>query len=90
MGRFGYVQESFRNHGGFSISAISFSIVSILPGAVTLNGYGLEVRGPPEMSHMLMMPPNELTRKTFLGIFATLILVYFLSARRKFRGPKWI
>ena len=36
--------------GGFSNFAISFSIISILTGAVTLYGYGLEMGGPLEMS----------------------------------------
>src|SRR5258708_27049521 len=36
--------------GGFSNFAISFSIISILAGAVTLYGYGLEMGGPLEMT----------------------------------------
>jgi amino acid transporter len=36
--------------GGFSNFAISFSIISILTGAVTLYGYGLEMGGPLEMT----------------------------------------
>jgi amino acid transporter len=47
---FGYAQELLRGMGGFSNFAISFSIVSILTGAVTLYGYGLEMGGPLEMS----------------------------------------
>ncbi len=47
---FGYAQELFRSMGGFSNFAISFSIISILTGAVTLYGYGLEMGGPLEMS----------------------------------------
>jgi amino acid transporter len=50
LGRFGYAQELFRSMGGFSNFAISFSIISILTGAVTLFGYGLEMGGPLEMS----------------------------------------
>ena len=48
--RFGYAQELFRNMGGFSNFAISFSIISILTGAATLYGYGLEMGGPLEMT----------------------------------------
>ena len=48
--RFGYVQELFRSMGGFSNFAVSFSIISILTGAVTLFGYGLEMGGPLEMT----------------------------------------
>jgi amino acid transporter len=48
--RFGYTQELFRDIGGFSNFAISFSIISILTGAVTLYGYGLDLGGPLEMT----------------------------------------
>ena len=48
--RFGYVQELFRSMGGFSNFAISFSIISVLTGAVTLFGYGFEMGGPLEMT----------------------------------------
>lgn len=48
--RFGYAQELFRQMGGFSNFAVSFSIISILTGAVTLFGYGLEMGGPLEMT----------------------------------------
>ncbi|HUA87481.1 MAG TPA: amino acid permease [Bryobacteraceae bacterium] len=50
LDRFGYIQELFRNMGGFSNFAISFSIISVLTGAVTLFGYGFEMGGPLEMS----------------------------------------
>jgi amino acid transporter len=48
--RLGYAQELFRTMGGFSNFAISFSIISILTGAVTLYGYGLKMGGPAQMS----------------------------------------
>ena len=50
LGTFGYAQQLLRAMGGFSNFAISFSIISILTGAVTLYGYGLEMGGPLEMS----------------------------------------
>src|SRR5439155_18090238 len=50
LGRFGYAQELFRTMGGFSNFAISFSIISILTGAVTLYDYGLQMGGPAEMA----------------------------------------
>lgn len=50
LSRFGYTQELFRDMGGFSNFAISFSIISILTGAVTLYGYGLDLGGPLEMT----------------------------------------
>jgi amino acid transporter len=46
----GYAQELFRTMGGFSNFAISFSIISILTGAVLLYGYGLRMGGPAEMA----------------------------------------
>jgi amino acid transporter len=42
----GYAQQLFREMGGFSNFAISFSIISILTGAVLLFGYGLKFAGP--------------------------------------------
>ena len=46
----GYAQELLRRMGGFSNFAISFSIISILTGAITLFDYGLEMGGPLEMT----------------------------------------
>src|SRR6266550_3704608 len=46
----GYAQELFRTIGGFSNFAISFSIISILTGAVTLYEHGLSMGGPAEMA----------------------------------------
>src|SRR6266700_7583681 len=45
LSRFGYAQELFRSMGGFSNFAISFSIISILTGAVILYDYGLAWAG---------------------------------------------
>ena len=44
--KLGYAQQLFREMGGFSNFAISFSIISILTGAVLLFGYGLKFSGP--------------------------------------------
>src|SRR5246127_2334604 len=44
--KLGYAQQLFREMGGFSNFAISFSIISILTGAVLLFGYGLKFAGP--------------------------------------------
>jgi amino acid transporter len=43
---FGYAQQLLRDMGGFSNFAISFSIISILTGAITLYGAGLSAGGP--------------------------------------------
>jgi hypothetical protein len=40
LGALGYAQELFRSIGGFSNFALSFSIISILTGAVTLYQHG--------------------------------------------------
>src|SRR5438093_4189679 len=50
LGKLGYAQELFRTMGGFSNFALSFSIISILTGAVTLYGHGLTMGGPAEMA----------------------------------------
>ena len=50
LNKLGYAQELFRTMGGFSNFAISFSIISILTGAVTLYGHGLKMGGPAQMS----------------------------------------
>ena len=48
--RLGYAQQLLRDMGGFSNFAVSFSIISILTGAVTLYGHGLRYGGPFVMS----------------------------------------
>jgi amino acid transporter len=47
--RLGYTQQFLRGFGVFSNFALSFSIISILTGAVTLFDYGLSLGGPREM-----------------------------------------
>jgi hypothetical protein len=42
--RLGYAQQLFREMGGFSNFAISFSIISILTGAILLFGLRIEIR----------------------------------------------
>lgn len=44
--RLGYRQQLLREMGGFSNFAISFSIISVLTGAVLLFGYGLKLAVP--------------------------------------------
>src|SRR4029453_19179916 len=46
LSRLGYAQQLLREMGGFSNFAISFSVISILTGAVLLFGYGLKFAGP--------------------------------------------
>jgi len=42
----GYAQELYRAMGGFSNFAISFTIISVLSGCLTLFGFGLNTAGP--------------------------------------------
>jgi amino acid transporter len=48
--RLGYVQQLRRGMGAFGSFAISFSVISILTGAVSLYGFGLNHGGPIEMA----------------------------------------
>src|SRR5256885_14259458 len=48
--KLGYAQQLVRDMGGFANFALSFSIISILTGAITLYGYGLKMGGPLEMT----------------------------------------
>src|SRR5436190_1239907 len=47
--RMGYAQQLLRDMGGFANFALSFSIISVLTGAVTLYGHGLKFGGPIQM-----------------------------------------
>ena len=51
--RLGYAQQLRRGMGAFGNFALSFSIISILTGAVSLYGYGLRLGGPIEMTRGL-------------------------------------
>src|SRR6266700_4770584 len=46
LARLGYTQQLLREMGGFSNFAVSFSIISVLTGAILLYGYGLKLAGP--------------------------------------------
>jgi len=46
LNAFGYKQELLRDMGGFSNFAVSFSVISILTGGVTLYGLGFSNGGP--------------------------------------------
>ena len=47
--RMGYAQQLLRDMGGFANFALSFSVISVLTGAVTLYGDGLRNGGPLQM-----------------------------------------
>jgi amino acid permease (GABA permease) len=46
----GYAQELLRKMSGFSNFAVSFTIISVLSGCLTLYGFGMNVGGPVVMS----------------------------------------
>ncbi|MDB4969274.1 MAG: amino acid transporter [Myxococcales bacterium] len=50
LGRFGYAQQLKRGMSGFGNFALSFSIISILTGGVSLYYWGLRFGGPYEMA----------------------------------------
>src|ERR671925_1844095 len=70
----GYAQQLFREMGGFSNFAISFSIISILTGAVLLFGYGLKLAGP--IVNSVGWPVVSLFTLTVAASMAELASVY--------------
>jgi amino acid transporter len=50
LAQLGYAQQLLRDMGGFANFALSFSIISILTGAVTLYAHGLRFGGPLTMT----------------------------------------
>jgi amino acid transporter len=90
--RLGYVQELSRQMGGFTIFALSFSIISILTGAVTLYGHGLKHGGPlvmtlgwPLVSLMTLTVAMSLAQ--LASSFPTAGALYHWSA--VLGGPGW-
>jgi amino acid permease (GABA permease) len=91
----GYAQELLRKMSGFSNFAVSFTIISILSGCLTLYYYGMSTGGPIEMS--IGWP--------LVGIFVTLVglsmaeiasafptaggLYYWSAKLAKSNGPAW-
>jgi amino acid transporter len=90
--RLGYSQQLFREMGGFSNFAVSFSIISILTGAVLLYGYGLKLAGPlvnsvgwPLVSVMTLMV--ALSMAEIASAYPTAGGLYFWAFR--LGGRKW-
>jgi hypothetical protein len=97
--RFGYAQQLLRDMGGFSNFAISFSIISILTGAVLKEGTGLTLIGL-AVGTALSIGVAMLMRgvlygvtptdpQTYGGVFALLgcvsLIACYLPARRAAR-----
>lgn len=90
--RLGYAQQLFREMGGFSNFAISFSIISILTGAILLFGFGLRFAGPiintvgwPVVSLFVMIIAASMAE--LASAYPTAGGLYFWSHR--LGGRKW-
>jgi amino acid transporter len=92
--RLGYAQELFRTMGGFSNFAISFSIISILTGAVILFDYGLAWGGPaastlgwPLVSIFTLMIAASMAE--IASAYPTAGGLYYWSSRMKNKDWGW-
>ena len=88
----GYGQQLLREMGGFSNFAISFSIISILTGAVLLFGYGLKFAGPvvnsvgwPVVSLFTLAVAASMAE--IASAYPTAGGLYFWA--QKLGGPRW-
>src|SRR5512138_2667450 len=94
LARLGYAQQLFREMGGFSNFAISFSIISVLTGAVLLFGYGLKLAGPvintvgwPVVSVFTLAVAASMAELT--SAYPTAGGLYFWAFRLGGRGWAW-
>jgi amino acid permease (GABA permease) len=91
----GYAQELRRRMSGFSNFAVSFTIISILSGCLTLYGYGMNTGGPaiivwgwPIVGIMTLMV--GLSMAEVCSSFPTAGGLYYWSAKlAKRNGPAW-
>jgi len=95
LAKLGYAQQLFREMGGFSNFAISFSIISILTGAVLLFGYGLKFSGPiintvgwPVVSLFTLCVAASMAE--LASAFPTAGGLYYWSLRLGGRGWGWV
>src|SRR6184192_3984845 len=93
--RLGYAQQLYREMGGFSNFAISFSIISILTGAVLLYGYGLKLAGPivntvgwPVVSLFTLCVAASMAE--LASLYPTAGGLYFWAYRLGGRGWAWL
>jgi amino acid permease (GABA permease) len=93
--RLGYAQELRRRMSGFSNFAVSFTIISILSGCLTLYGYGMATGGP---AVIVWGWPFVGIMTLFVGLamaevcssFPTAGGLYYWSAKlAKSGGPAW-
>ncbi len=91
----GYAQELMRRMSGFSNFAVSFTIISILSGCLTLYGYGMNTGGPaiivwgwPIVGLMTLFV--GLSMAEVCSSFPTAGGLYYWSAKLARRnGPAW-
>ena len=95
LARLGYTQQLFREMGGFSNFAISFSIISVLTGAVLLFGYGLKFAGPvvnsvgwPVVSVLTLAVAASMAE--LASMYPTAGGLYFWAFRLGGRGWAWL
>src|SRR5437899_1915157 len=95
LARLGYAQQLFREMGGFSNFAISFSIISVLTGAVLLYGYGLKLAGPvintagwPVLSLLTLCVAASMAE--LASAYPTAGGLYFWAFRLGGRGWAWL
>ena len=92
--RLGYAQELYRSMGGFSNFAISFSIISILTGAVILYDYGLAwagtaavVMGWPLVTLFVLMIAASMAE--LASAYPTAGGLYYWASRMKNKNWGW-
>jgi len=88
----GYAQELFREMGGFSNFAISFTIISILTVAVSTFGFGLLYAGPLAATFgwlfvSIMVTLVGLAMAELASAYPTAGGLYYWAS--KLRGPAW-
>ena len=93
--RMGYAQELRRRMSGFSNFAVSFTIISILSGCLTLYYFGMDLGGPaiivwswPIVGIMTLLV--GLSMAEVCSSFPTAGGLYYWSAKlARSRGPAW-
>src|ERR1700716_3852444 len=93
--RLGYAQELLRRMSGFSNFAVSFTIISILSGCLTLYGFGMNTGGPISMNIGwplvgIMVTLVGLAMAEVCSSFPTAGGLYYWSAKLADKnGPAW-
>ncbi|MGZ8623877.1 MAG: amino acid permease [Actinomycetota bacterium] len=91
----GYAQELKRGMGGFSNFAVSFTIISILSGCLTLFGYGMFVGGPASSAYGwplvgILVTFVALAMAEVCSSYPTAGGLYYWSAKLATKnGPAW-